>query len=180
MTSNEAFMRRSMARRIGSGKREIARYCEDSRKENSGHLNASDAVSAGPQCAEHIVVHGHCAGETEKKTISRQVWRAGAAIALGAAVKARASMRQKGEVMKVYIGRFDYETDNMAAYATGVASMPVIYVNENGAAFLEVMRPHWELPKVRYLRRTEALRLAQTCHLEGLMEQLRGRAEVTC
>ena len=74
--------------------------------------------------------------------------------------------------MKVNIGQFVMETDEMTAFVTGVTTMPVIYVNQNGATFLESQRPHWQQPKLRHLDRVEALRLAHTCNLAALKEHL--------
>ena len=74
--------------------------------------------------------------------------------------------------MKINLGQFVMDTDDMAALPTGIATMPVIYVNVNGAAFLESQRPHWQQHKVRRLDRAEAMRIANTCNLASLKDYL--------
>jgi len=81
--------------------------------------------------------------------------------------------------MKVNFGQFVLETDEMTAFATGVDSMPVIYVTQHGTAFLKLQRPHWLAPKIRRLDRAEALRLADSCHLPLLKERLTRPKEIS-
>ena len=75
--------------------------------------------------------------------------------------------------MKVHIRQFEYDTDLMTPFETGVSSMPVIFVSESGAAFLQISRRHWDAPKFRHLPRSEAFRLAESCRIEGLKEIIR-------
>ena len=74
--------------------------------------------------------------------------------------------------MKVKLRQFEFDTAEMSAYPTGVPSMPLIFVSSTGAAFVQTVRPHWPEPKVRYLGRSEALRLADSCGIPGLKERL--------
>jgi len=78
--------------------------------------------------------------------------------------------------MKVFIRQFEYDTDQMTAFSTGISSMPAIFVNDNGAAFLQISRRHWEAPKFRHLPRSEAFRLAESCRIPGLKEFVRARS----
>jgi hypothetical protein len=77
--------------------------------------------------------------------------------------------------MKVKMGQFELDTDEMASYPTGIPSMPVIYVNLTGAAFAQTVRHHWPAPKVRHLGRAEALRLAECCNIPELKQRLLNR-----
>jgi hypothetical protein len=74
--------------------------------------------------------------------------------------------------MKVKIGEFEFDTHEMSAYPTGVPPIPTIFVSRTGAAFLQTIRPHWPEPRVRYLGRAEALRLANAYRIPGLRERL--------
>lgn len=76
--------------------------------------------------------------------------------------------------MKIKLREFELDTDEMAPFATGIPTMPMIYVNLSGAAFVLIVRRHWDAPKVRRLGRTEALRLADFCKLPEL------KARLTC
>ena len=53
--------------------------------------------------------------------------------------------------MKVKLRHFEFDTDEMSRYSTGVTSMPFIFVNENGTAFMETTRQSWATAKVRHL-----------------------------
>jgi hypothetical protein len=74
--------------------------------------------------------------------------------------------------MKVNIGQFQFETDDMTRYPTGVSCMPFIFVQENGGVFLQLSRPRWPEPRMRHVGRGEALRLATCYHLDELKKRL--------
>jgi hypothetical protein len=74
--------------------------------------------------------------------------------------------------MKVNIGQFEFETDDMTRYPTGVACMPFIFVQENGGVFLQLSRARWPAPKMRHVGRGEALRLAACYKLDDLTKRL--------
>jgi hypothetical protein len=80
--------------------------------------------------------------------------------------------------MKVKIGQFELDTNEMSAYTTGVPTLPVIFVSQNGAAFVQSTRPHWPEPRIRYVGRAEARRLADYYRIASLKERL-GRSVVS-
>jgi hypothetical protein len=77
--------------------------------------------------------------------------------------------------MKVRIRQFEFDTDVMASYPTGVATMPAVFISDTGATFLQVTRAKWELPRARHISRAEALRLAECYGIRELKERLTGR-----
>ncbi len=74
--------------------------------------------------------------------------------------------------MEITHHQFVFNTDNMTAFATGSPSIPTIYMNENGLAFLELSRKSWLAPRMRFLGRMEARRLALLYRLRGILEIL--------
>ena len=79
--------------------------------------------------------------------------------------------------MKVKYRRFEFETDEMAAYPTGVATMSMIYVTTAGLAFLKVTRSGWEEPRIRHLPRTELIRFANLYNITELQKRFCRRDE---
>jgi hypothetical protein len=74
--------------------------------------------------------------------------------------------------MKVKIGQFEFDTDDMSSYETGNDKMPRIFVNKSGAGFIMTTRNCWETPRVRHITRAEVLRLADCYAIPGLREHL--------
>lgn len=74
--------------------------------------------------------------------------------------------------MEVLYHHFVFDTSAMSAFGTGEPSMPTIYVNRNGVAFLEHTRKSWSAPRLRHIDRIETRRLAQKYGLTGILEIL--------
>ena len=89
--------------------------------------------------------------------------------------------------MKVNIGRFEYDTNDMSAYSTGNDKMPFIYVNHNRASFVQTVRrkagPRHSVPeivsRVRHIPRHEALRLAEFYKMEELKHRIQRASPVS-
>ena len=79
--------------------------------------------------------------------------------------------------MEIMHHGFGFNTDTMAAFSTGAPSIPTIYINPDGLAFLEQSRNSWVSPRLRYLGRMEARRLAIYYGLNGILEILNRKLE---
>ena len=74
--------------------------------------------------------------------------------------------------MEVHHHGFVFETDAMSAFSTGEPTIPTIYINQNGLAFLERTRKCWVTSRLRHIGRMEARRLAIKYRLHGILEIL--------